>query len=403
MANSKNKSSGNAPRFDEPVDENAARQSSGGGSSDFLAPPGDDNMGSSDDSYDADQDAAASFGVDNDLLQLKADLERQIFAGSDPAASAMSSGSGSGSLIVGVGIGAAHRDFESVGPAGPGAPVLNVYVSEPMNMDEVKGMLVDNYSAHAVSDDAQKVNVIVSGIIDAQPHRHRERPAPCGISTGHFRITAGTLGALARGRSGARINRLLALSNNHVFANSNAAAVGDNLLQQGAYDGGSNPADRIALLEQWVPINFSAAGVNFVDCATGWCWPDRVRREQIYRSGGSWAYFRTGSIPVAPALGMIVGKSGRTTQLTAGRIIDTSASIRVNYGAPGVANFRDQITIRGLNANQPFSAGGDSGSLIWTWDARRAPVGLLYAGGGGLTFANKIGRVLSALDINLYT
>ena len=49
------------------------------------------------------------------------------------------------------------------------------------------------------------------------------------------------------------------------------------------------------------------------------------------------------------------------------------------------------------------SAGGDSGSLIWSWDKQRNPVGLLFAGGGGFTFANKIGRVLSALDINLYT
>jgi hypothetical protein len=403
MANSKNKSS-SAPKFDEPVDENAPAQAASGGSSDFLVPPGDEDAGGSSDSFDDDGDAAASFGADNDLLQLKADLERQIFAraGTNASASASSDGPSTSSMIMGVGIGTAHRDFESIGPSGPGAPVLNVYVSEPMDMDKVKGLLVDNYSAEALSDDGQTVNVIVSGIIEAQPHRHRQRPAPCGISSGHFRITAGTLGSLARGRSGVRINRLLALSNNHVFANTNNAAVGDNILQPGPIDGGLNPADRIALLERWVPIVFGG-GVNLVDCATGWCWPDRVRREQIYRSGGAWAYFRTGSIPVAPAVGMIVGKSGRTTQLTAGRIIDVNAAIAVDYGNGRIANFRDQITIRGLNANQPFSAGGDSGSLIWTWDARRAPVGLLFAGGGGLTFANKIGRVLSALDINLYT
>jgi|CXWL01.1.fsa_nt_gi hypothetical protein len=402
MANSKKKSSSGAPKFDEPVDDNAAEQEATGASSDFLVPPGEDDAGGgSDDSFDADQDAAASFGTNNDLLQLKADLERQIFARDDAQTSASSDGPDSSSMIMGVGIGAAHRDFESVGANGPGAPVLNVYVSEPMNMDEVKELLVDDYGAHVVSDDAQKVNVIVSGVIDAQAHRHRQRPAPCGISSGHFRITAGTLGALARGRSGVRVNRLLALSNNHVFANSNIASIGDNILQPGPADGGVNPADRIALLERWVPINFSATGVNYVDAATGWCWPDRVRRDFIYRSGASWAYFRVGSIPVAPVLGMIVGKSGRTTQLRTGRIIDTSASIRVNYGGGRIANFRDQIAIRGLNGD--FSAGGDSGSLIWTWDARRAPVGLLYAGGGGVTFGNKIGRVLSALDINLYT
>ena len=402
MANSKNKSGGTETAFDMPVDD-TADQKAASQSSPFAEPPGDDGVSDeAQQSYDATMESASAFTADNDLLQLKQDLETQIFAGGGGGTSAASDGiSDASSLIVGVGIGAAHRDFESVGPGGPGVPVLNVYVTEKLDMDQVKGLLVDGYGAHAVSSDTQTINVIESGIIDAQAHRHRQRPAPCGISVAHFRVTAGTVGALARGRTGVRRNRLLMLSNNHVIANSNNAAVGDNILQPGPFDGGANPGDRIALLEQWVPINFAAAGVNFVDAATGWCWPDRVRRDFIYRAGAGFNYFRVGSIPAAPALGMIVGKTGRTTQLRTGRIIDTSASIRVNYGGGRIANFRDQITIRGLNGD--FSAGGDSGSLIWTWDSRRAPVGLLFAGGGGLTFGNKIGRVLSALDINLYT
>ncbi len=400
MANSKSKSGKAEPSFDIPADDTADQ--GGAAASEFSAPPGDDSDGEDAASgFDADYEAASAFSADNDLLQLKQDLEAQIFGGGGGISAAASGVSDAANAIVGVGIGAAHRDFESVGPSGPGAPVLNVYVTEAMDMEQVKGLLVDGFGASALASDATPVNVLVSGIIDSQPHRHRQRPAPCGISTGHFRITAGTIGALARGRRAPRINRLLMLSNNHVIANSNNAAVGDNILQPGPFDGGANPADRIALLEQWVPINFSAAGINFVDAATGWCWPDRVRRDFIYRAGAGFGLFRVGSIPVAPLLGMIVGKTGRTTQLKAGRIIDTSASIRVNYGSGRIANFRDQITIRGLNGD--FSAGGDSGSLIWTWDARRAPVGLLFAGGGGLTFGNKIGRVLSALDINLYT
>jgi hypothetical protein len=98
---------------------------------------------------------------------------------------------------------------------------------------------------------------------------------------------------------------------------------------------------------------------------------------------------------------MLVGKSGRTTQLTVGRITDCSVTIRVNYGGGRIALFRDQIAVRGFRGN--FSAGGDSGSSIWTWNSRRNPVGLLFAGGGGITFANKMTRVVSALDISLYT
>ncbi len=87
--------------------------------------------------------------------------------------------------------------------------------------------------------------------------------------------------------------------------------------------------------------------------------------------------------------------------MTAGRITGTNETIRVNFGAGRVALFRDQIAIRGLRGQ--FSDGGDSGSVIWIWDRQRRPVALLFAGGGGITFGNKIARVLAALDIRLQT
>lgn len=117
-------------------------------------------------------------------------------------------------------------------------------------------------------------------------------------------------------------------------------------------------------------------------------------------AGSTPTFFRIASTPVTPALGMLVGKSGRTTQVTAGRITAVSATVNVNY-AGRVATFTDQLAIQSTSGL--FSRGGDSGSSIWTWDSRRAPVGLLFAGGGSVTFANKISRVLTALDINLVT
>ena len=191
------------------------------------------------------------------------------------------------------------------------------------------------------------------------------------------------------------------LSNNHVLANSNNAVFGDCIVQPGPYDGGKCPADQIAILERFVPINF-AGGANYVDAATGWCWPERVRRELVYRSGSGLVYFRIGSAPVAPTLGMLVGKTGRTTQLTVGRVTAIGVTVNVNYGAGRVARFVDQIAIQSVNAN-PFSAGGDSGSSIWTYNSARSPVGLLFAGGGGVTFANRMTRVVAALDVRLYT
>jgi hypothetical protein len=189
------------------------------------------------------------------------------------------------------------------------------------------------------------------------------------------------------------------LSNNHVLANSNAAVLGDAILQPGPYDGGTHPADQVAVLERFRTISFAAGASNLVDCATGWAWPERVRRELMYLSGGSPHYFRIGATPVAATLGLVVGKSGRTTQLTRGSVVAVGATINVNYGGGRVARFVNQIAIRAPSGD--FSQGGDSGSLIWTWDTRRAPVGLLFAGGGGTTFANRISDVLKALDVQI--
>jgi hypothetical protein len=284
----------------------------------------------------------------------------------------------------------------------PGEYALNVYVVELTSIDQVKSVIVESIGAAAASDDSVPLNVIQTGLIQAQPNTGRVRPAPGGFSVGHFKITAGTIGCYCVGNSAPRNSRLMALSNNHVLANVNAGAFNDCVVQPGPYDGGKCPADQIAILERFVPINFAAGASNVVDCATAWCWPDRVRRELAYASGGAITYFRIGSAPIAPALNMIVGKTGRTTQLTTGRITGVGVAVNVNYGGGRVGHFVDQVSIQSVNAN-PFSAGGDSGSSIWTWNAARSPVALLFAGGGGVTFANRMTRVLAALDVHLYT
>jgi hypothetical protein len=339
-------------------------------------------------------------GISRDLMELKRAIEGQMQAGMAQATMAQSLGAltDTGNIQgVAIGVSEGLADTSSVEP---GLPALTVYVVEPSSLDHVKAAIVDSMGIRAAAGDSVPMNVVVTGVIDAQPHRFRLRPAPGGVSVGHFRITAGTIGCLAVGRTAPRTSRLLVLSNNHVLANSNNAVFGDCIAQPGPADGGRCPQDQIAILERFVAINF-AGGANFVDCATGWAWPDRVRRELVYLRSGAPAFFRISSAPVAPVLGMLVGKSGRTTQLTQGRVTAIGATIRVNYGGGRVALFQDQVAIQGTSG--AFSAGGDSGSSIWTWNPQRNPVGLLFAGGGGVTFANRMSRVLAALDIHLWT
>jgi hypothetical protein len=345
--------------------------------------------------------ADALAGVPAALLDVKGVIEEQLAQSASQTAHAhdVETFADAGNIQgvgIGLGVGAAELD----GRGEPGSPVLTVYVAERTSSHQIRAVVAAAAGPQASAVDEVPIHVVETGIIDAQPHRFRSRPAPGGISVAHFKVTAGTIGCLSRGRSAPRNARLMVLSNNHVLANSNGGAFGDCVCQPGPFDGGRCPADQIAILERFVPINFTG-GCNYVDCATAWCWPDRVRRELVYLSGGSPVYFRIGSAPIAPVLGSPVGKSGRTTQLTSGRITAIGVTVNVNYGAGRVARFCDQMAIQAASGD--FSAGGDSGSSIWTWDSARRPVGLLFAGGGGTTFANRMDRVVSALDINLYT
>ncbi len=285
------------------------------------------------------------------------------------------------------------------GDGAPGEPSLSVYVAEMQSASEIRERLVDGQGVRAAGD--LPITVRQSGLFEAQPHNFRARPAPGGISVGHYKITAGTIGCLSIGRKAPRNSRLMVLSNNHVLANTNTGVYFDSVIQPGAYDGGTNPADQIAVLESFVPIKFGGVA-NYVDAANAWAWPDRVRKDHIYRSGNGFAFFTMGNTPQYPALNDIVGKSGRTTQLTQGRVVDVNWAGNVNYGAQGLAHFVGQFVVQGIGGST-FSAGGDSGSAIWKWQNGLPPVGLLFAGGGGYTIGSPMPWVTYLLDINLYT
>lgn len=283
----------------------------------------------------------------------------------------------------------------------PGQESLLVYVESAGGEEKVRRELVDMMNVQAASDDNFPLEVIVTGPINAfTTNRSKFRPAPGGVSISHPIVTAGTLGGWARG-NGSRANRLLLVSNNHVIANSNNAQFGNNILQPGRADGGQNPGDRIAILERFVSIAFGGSP-NFVDCATGWCFPNLVQPDKhVYHGSSPTAkFFRVGAGMVAPQVNMIVGKTGRTTDLTQGRIQATGVSVNVNYGPSGVAHFRGQFSVRSVTSGT-FSDGGDSGSFVWQWVGGVPVVGLLFAGGGGITFCNPIQRVVAALDITL--
>jgi len=215
------------------------------------------------------------------------------------------------------------------------------------------------------------------------------RPAPCGVSVGHPDITAGTLGCLVQPVNMPGENPYI-LSNNHVIANSNNAQIGDPILQPGPIDGG-RADDAIAELKDFEQVEF-AGSLNNIDAAIARVFNSEDVLPEILGIG------RVQQPPILEtALYQSVRKRGRTTLQTVGLVVDLSADIQVLFGT-SAANFENQIAIVGIGSS--FSAGGDSGSLILDAISNRA-VGLLFAGGGNLTFANPIGAVLSRFQVEI--
>ncbi len=89
--------------------------------------------------------------------------------------------------------------------------------------------------------------------------QRRVRPLRPGLSVAHPTVTAGTLGGFVRTPGGLAI-----LSNNHVLAASDAATLGDAVLQPGPADGGG-AADRVATLRAFQ--RFQEGRPNLVDAA----------------------------------------------------------------------------------------------------------------------------------------
>ena len=102
-----------------------------------------------------------------------------------------------------------------------------------------------------------------------------------------------------------------------------------------------------------------------------------------------------GPKPITASLGLAVTKSGRTTAVTAATCIATGAAVRVSYGQ-FTAAFIDQDIYE--NKQTPFSAAGDSGSLIVD-QAEHRPCSLLFAGSAQITVGNPIRHVIDAFNL----
>lgn len=229
---------------------------------------------------------------------------------------------------------------------------------------------------------------------------------------------SGTLGSLVKDESG----REYLLSNNHVLARSDQAAVGDTIVQPGLIDNNCTPNGDgpgtvpVAALTAWLPLHSHQTNA---DAAIAQIASHTVDTSgSILELGSRQA---DGSISAAPpgtsssngkgespALQQRVAKSGRTTGLTCGKVTALDLDVAVDYfkdcaeTKPYLTKtFTGQIAVSG----DRFSDAGDSGALVVN-TANAEPVGLFFAGGidgSGVShaIANPAADVLSELSTQL--
>jgi hypothetical protein len=217
------------------------------------------------------------------------------------------------------------------------------------------------------------------------------------ISGNQIFCCKGTLGALVE-KSGIQY----ILSNNHVLGRSNSAKRGEAIIQPGLFDiGQSCPAtdeemDTVAHFTARKKIRFGFDKTNRVDMALAEVVPGAVRSDgELLQIGVP------GSSPLNAFVGLEVKKSGRTTGLTHGfvesvhnTVIISDFPLDCGGEESRIARFEDQIFIRSIN-NKKFEGSGDSGSMVYEdVDNCPSPVGLLFAGGGGLAAINPASTVL---------
>jgi len=355
--------------------------------------------------------------------------------------------------VVGVAVGFKEQKGETSGEV---AVVVLVEEKKPLAALSAQDVIPPELNG-------MRTDVYEVGYLRAQQSpKERFRPViPGGVSIGHYKITAGTLGVMVKDRvTGAS----LILSNNHVLANSNDAAPGDSILQPAPMDGGMQPGDVVAKLERFVRLRYTDETVEVPPVVPPPVNPPPVTpptqscdivslvvavANALAALLGSQQRVTTTTLtaaqsvstmpmpttltasglavpenrldaalarPVDPAmfsndirqigaisgtkdatLGMRVRKYGRTTEYTENNVTLINATVNIAYNT--VAG---QKTARfvGQTITGAMSQGGDSGSLIVDAVENKA-VGLLFAGSNLATIFTPISVVLNELNISI--
>jgi hypothetical protein len=214
-----------------------------------------------------------------------------------------------------------------------------------------------------------------------------------GMSISHVSAprSTGTLGALVYDR---RTGSRCILSNWHVLAGAASSMPGDHIVQPGRMDGGRAPRDTVAHLERMILDQDGDAAIAVLNAARD-AQPEQLETDVVVQQVRE------------VKIGEIVKKSGRTTELTRGRV-DGVGQYKLSYsvGEVRIDGFKVVTEVEGNPNDVEISGPGDSGSLWYGADDHQG-VGLHF---GGEQSANPLeehavachlDRVMDRLNISL--
>jgi len=296
-----------------------------------------------------------------------------------------------------------------------GSTVLKVFTHERADLNLLQAVMLNEWEGipidvdylpvvqvHAEDDPAcaSAGSVGTSGSNPSPPNRHQHRPIIGGLSISPLGTNyVGTLGCFLN-RQGPDGSEILALSNNHVLADTDRLSYGTLITQPGP-EVYHTPTinDAFASLSYRIPLQFPTTGntpvSNEFDAAVA-----TVTDLSAIQTGKILGIHLYNPSPVkVPQPGMEVIKSGRTTGVTRGLITATNISgVNVNYGtlqAPWITVFDDVLRVQSHDQN-PFASPGDSGSVILE-EATGNPVALIFAGRGRIATACDLGALCQHL------
>lgn len=219
-----------------------------------------------------------------------------------------------------------------------------------------------------------------------------------GLASSHYKVTSGTIGYLVRSKDPSDDpNEVFAIGNNHVFADTNRAKIGDRIVHPGGAHAAGKKT-RIGKLWRFVPITSDAHATNYVDAALIKIDSNVSTTREVPGGGdvkGVTSVSRRRPVTIYGAA------NGKRTGMVFTTNYDHVLPYKVGNDTVW-AQFSNQFRIKASRNNIPVASPGDSGALVLCNKTNKA-MGMVYAASahGVFAFASPIDVVCTELKVEL--